>query len=535
MPLKQPRVGRRAIAALVLAALALVGMVLPAQAQAQIDAAATRTQHIGFGKTTYRVINLSDGPVYGDVAINASGQVAFSWAAEPLRGTIAAYFYDGASVRNIGRLGNDFAVVTGLNDAGQVVGQSVNAQGLERTFVWSARRGMLEVDVLPDVGYTGRSLINNQGVVTGLMSTPNGNRAYRWSRTDGVIDLGTLLPFEPGPTYASAINDAGVIAGNSRIGASQSHAFRWAFGSGIVDIHGIDATDSIAVGIDAAGNIAGNYFDTRQGDVTRRAFVWTPGAGMRPLTSGAGNLQVTGMTASGRVVGGINDLSGNYRAFTWTRAGGVVDLGTLDGAYSSPGGANNNGQVVGNAENRSGQMRPFVWSARYGMVDLSTRLRHVPPGLLLENATAISDNGSIVARANTGLVLLKPMDGTPCTCPHTVGPIVGRGIAPLGAALHVSVGIGSEKPDARYKVTWSWGDGATFNGAAGGQTGPTGATPPDARNTGNQTGTNVIRSSARHTYSTPGRYTVTANVVDVSNGASVKVSSKIIVQDAQGR
>jgi probable HAF family extracellular repeat protein len=533
MPLTPHGVGRRAIAALLLVTMALAGMALPAQAQ--VDAAAARTQHIGVGKTTYRVINLSDGPVYGDAAINASGQVAFSWAAEPLRGTAAAYFYDGASVRNIGRLGNDFAVVSGLNDAGQVVGQLVNAQGLERTFVWSTRRGMLEVDVLPDVAYTGRSLINNRGVVTGLMSTPNGNRVFRWSRTDSVIDLGTLQPSDPGPTYASGINDAGTIVGYSRIGGDQSHAFRWSFGSGMVDIHGIDSTDSLAAGIDAAGNIAGNYIDRRDGDVTWRAFVWTPGTGMRPLAYGAGNLQVTRITSGGRVVGSINNPFGNSRAFTWTRPGGVIDLGTLGGTYASAGGANNNGQVVGNAANASGQTRPFVWSARYGMLDLTTRVRHVPPGLVLESATAIADNGSILAQANTGLVLLKPMNGAACTCPHTVGPILGAGMTPLGAALDAAVGIGSDKPGARYKVTWSWGDGATFNGAAGDKAVAATVTPPDARGAGNPTDHGVVRSSARHTYTAPGVYTVSANVVDVGSGASVKVSRRIIVQDAPGR
>lgn len=526
-----------ATVALLLSAIALPGMTFPAHAQA--GAAAARPQPVGFGKATYRVINLSDGEAVGDVAVNASGQVAFSWAADPLQGTVAAYFYDGASVRNIGRLGNGFAIATGLNNSGQVVGQSLNARGLDRTFVWSTRSPMVEIDVLPGVGYTGRAIINNNGVVAGLMSTPTGIRAYRWSRTDGAIDLGTLRPSEHGPAYASAINDAGVIAGYARIGADQAHAFRWTFGTGMVDIHGIDATDSIAVGIDAAGNIAGNYADTRLGDSRWRAFVWTPGAGMRPLAHDAGELQVSGMTSGGRVIGGLTDSLGNNRAFTWTRAGGVVDLGTLGGAYSSPGGANNNGQVVGNAQNASGQIRPFVWSARYGMVDLSTRMRHVPPDLVLESATAISDNGAIVARANTGLVLLKPMNGTPCNCPHTVGPIVGSAITPLGAALEVSVGIGSDKPHARYKVTWSWGDGTTFSGVAGDKAGTAAGTaavtpavtPADARN---QTGAGVVRSSARHTYSAPGTYTVSANVVDAGSGASVKVSSKITVQDPRG-
>ena len=43
------------------------------------------------------------------------------------------------------------------------------------------------------------------------------------------------------------------------------------------------------------------------------------------------------------------------------------------------------------------------------MVDLNTRLAGAPEGLLLGEGVAISDNGAIVARGNTGLVLLVPV------------------------------------------------------------------------------------------------------------------------------
>ena len=49
----------------------------------------------------------------------------------------------------------------------------------------------------------------------------------------------------------------------------------------------------------------------------------------------------------------------------------------------------------------------FLWTQADGMVDLNTRLRGAANGLILASAIAIADNGSIVANANTGLVLLK--------------------------------------------------------------------------------------------------------------------------------
>jgi hypothetical protein len=47
------------------------------------------------------------------------------------------------------------------------------------------------------------------------------------------------------------------------------------------------------------------------------------------------------------------------------------------------------------------------WTAEEGIVDLNTRLHAPPAGMRVLNALAISDNGSIVALSNTGLVLLK--------------------------------------------------------------------------------------------------------------------------------
>ncbi|WP_312518885.1 PKD domain-containing protein [Massilia sp.] len=508
MHTKSHGVGRHVIAALLLVTLVLASMAFAAPPQYGIDAA--QAQRTSFGKTTYRVVNLTDGEHYGDVAINASGQVAFSYTSDLFQVPVAAFFYDGTRIRNIGRLGDDYAVAAELNDAGQVVGQSRNAEGLDRTFIWSPWRPMTDIGILPGTIYPYQPVINNNGVVAGYMSGNLAVRSYRWSRSDGFTDLGHLAPSPPYVANALALNDVGVIVGDARVGNGRSHAFRWTFGSGMVDIHTLGVTDSVAIGIDASGNIVGNYYDQPVGDAIWRAFIWTPGSGMRPLVSGTYDMNAIGITPSGRVIGTLSRSRDYFRAFTWTRAGGVVELGSLGSPESMPSGANNNGQVVGMAGDATGLQRAFVWSARLGMIDLNKRLRHAPPGLELYEALAIADNGAIVARANSGLVLLKPATGASCACPHTVGPIMARAVALPGAPFDASVGIAGDRPAARYKVTWSWGDGATT-----------------------ATGSKAAHSSARHTYGAPGVYTVSATVVDDSS-ASVRVSRKIAVQAAQG-
>jgi hypothetical protein len=66
---------------------------------------------------------------------------------------------------------------------------------------------------------------------------------------------------------------------------------------------------------------------------------------------------------------------------------------------------NAGGQVVGTYYGPD--PRAILWTRADGIVDLNTRLR-APPGLRVLEGLAISDKGSIVARASTGLVLLRP-------------------------------------------------------------------------------------------------------------------------------
>jgi probable HAF family extracellular repeat protein len=49
------------------------------------------------------------------------------------------------------------------------------------------------------------------------------------------------------------------------------------------------------------------------------------------------------------------------RAFVWTQAGGMVDLGTLGGSESSARYINENGWVVGGSTNVAGQSHATLW------------------------------------------------------------------------------------------------------------------------------------------------------------------------------
>jgi probable HAF family extracellular repeat protein len=461
----------------------------------------------GAAPTTYRVINLGAGDLTQLPAINASGQLAFS-----LNNGLGsrAWFYNGTAAADIGTLGGPVADAVALNNAGQVAGFSPNASGLDRAFVWSSGSGMVDLGVLPGASSAMAAAINNLGVVTGNSSgvplTPP--HAFRWSAADGMEDLGAFTTGSISTSYGEAINDAGLIAGFSTTAADNAHAFAWTRTAGMIDLGTLGGDVSYAAAVGAKGQVAG--YSTVPGNLYH-AFLWTRGSGMHDLgTAGGTESFVLSMSANGHIAGVIDLASGDQHAMSWTRTGGMLDLGTLGGTFSRALSVNTRGQVVGLAGTGGGAIHAYVWTAKQGMVDLNKRLRHAPAGLTLDGAVAISDNGSIVATSNAGLVLLKPGFGH--KGPHAVGPIAAAELVQVGTPFDAGVSFAAEDTAARHNVSWSWGDGS------GEQAGNVRA----ANGAGN--------ASGAHNYTTPGIYTVTANVVDLA-GKSVAVSRKIVAYD----
>jgi probable HAF family extracellular repeat protein len=125
---------------------------------------------------------------------------------------------------DLGTLGGGVSAAVAINDAGQVVGDSLIASDSEyHAFLRSAASGLVDLGTLG--GDSNANALNNRGEVVGIYYTSDGDmHAYSWSREHKMIDLGTL-----GGSFsrADALNDRGQIVGYSAVAGEQHHAVLW--------------------------------------------------------------------------------------------------------------------------------------------------------------------------------------------------------------------------------------------------------------------------------------------------------------------
>ena len=127
------------------------------------------------------------------------------------------------------------------------------------------------------------------------------------------------------------------------------------------------------------------------GESDQRAFVWTPGAGIKELPGLVPN-QPAGaraVNADGWVAGWARAADGQSHAVKWSPKGVVRDLGTVvAGGYSSATGINRSGQVTGTASDAYGRDVGFLH-------DGATMAGLLAPGQSNCEGRAINDQGVV--------------------------------------------------------------------------------------------------------------------------------------------
>ena len=236
---------------------------LPITAMAQVKYVLTDLGTLGGTSSSTNGIN-SLGQVTGGASTSAGETHAYRTA--PNQGI--------ALSDDFGTLGGTFSVGNAINDAGQIAGSSSTGSTTHafRSSTNFAPLALTDLGTFDGTFSSFGSGINFSGQVTGEAHVANtaacsfvfSNSVFRTTSTStvsGGSNLGTLLANNCRSAQGWAINDAGVVVGESAtvlLTGQPNHAFRATGSSPMTDLHpGTSFSNSIAVGINNVGQIVG--------------------------------------------------------------------------------------------------------------------------------------------------------------------------------------------------------------------------------------------------------------------------------------
>jgi len=256
--------------------------------------------------------------------INDNGEIA--GGGDTGFGDFHAYLLSAGTSFDLGTLGGNESEALAVNGRGQVAGHSRGAGGgapgapAKHAFVIAEPGTMIDLGTLGGATSIAHD-VNENGAAVGLAETNTGEpRAFLWTATDGMHDLGRLGP----ASIALGINNRTEVVGGS------GHAFLWTAGSGMVDLGTLGGRTSCANAINDAGCIVGvsqtGATDARGLPVTH-AFLRTPDGGMLDLGTLGGEhsaaVAVSDIVAAQDaapvlwIAGHSHDASARMRAALW--------------------------------------------------------------------------------------------------------------------------------------------------------------------------------------------------------------------------
>lgn len=295
----------------------------------------------------------------------------------------SACVYGQATFTPLGLFGGTGSVATDVSADGSVVVGTVFGVpgGSGSVFHRTATESMLrQASVSHDAAVSGDRAV----VVGSNLFLGSGIQAFRWI-IGGPVERLEGFPQEPPLLTSSATDvsaDGDVIVGFGTPITGPDRAFRWTETSGMVDLGNLPLgpADNRAFGVSADGTV---IVGSAAGIGRRNAFRWTNETGMVPLPelSGAIGSQANKVSTDGSVIVGVNDVppSGPFSsgdvAVRWTEQQGVMSLGTLPLATDSAAFAvsADGSVVVGRSTGFVGNMGvggAFYWTEATGMLNL---------------------------------------------------------------------------------------------------------------------------------------------------------------------
>jgi probable HAF family extracellular repeat protein len=301
-----------------------------------------------------------------------------------------------------------------INNLGDLVGRSGRSGvGETRATLWS--HGNLQpkhLGALPGGEYSSASAINDAGEVAGASNTGNAIVPFIWKPTGGLHRVSLLPGDNCGQGFG--LNKYGHLVGYSS-GPNGARAFLWAGSTGARNLGSLPGGSySRARQVNDSDEVVG----TSASPAGDRAVLWTKTGQVRDLgtLSGDTSSEAMAINNAGDVVG-YSKGPGGLRAFLWTQATGMQDLGVLPGGSSSRAfDINDLGYVVGSSTSSSGDDHAFIWTKQAGMTDLNSAAS-AGLGVVFMEAHAINSTGEIVvmgkATSEGGITLPEHQDCAP--------------------------------------------------------------------------------------------------------------------------
>jgi probable HAF family extracellular repeat protein len=289
--------------------------------------------------------------------MNASRIKRLTFSTALACGTLTAHFSVSAAnylLTELGTLGGDYSMATGLNEAGQVVGVARTTEGREHAFLW-------QDGVMTDLGGLGganshASAINASGQVVGWAENAEGfTRAC-------LFGVGTNADLGGGPkedSFASDINDHGQVIGWTDTQDPNNNfprAFLFSPTVRNLSLWGGYTVRSRAIAINNSQQVAGwSAAQIVIWGLGIQATVWNDFGSINPGSRlGGADSEARNLNDAGEIVGVSGFDYVPERAACWSGTN-LLSLGSLALDSSAAAAVNNDGQIVGgSAAYRSG-------------------------------------------------------------------------------------------------------------------------------------------------------------------------------------
>jgi PKD repeat protein len=360
--------------------------------------------------------------------------------------------------------GAEAQLVYDINNPGTAVGTVDPAGGGDdfRVAVWPAQGGV-QVLPLPEGWHSAQgAAINDAGMIAGTASTADGDRVFRWTPQDGfeVLPPAWSPQNSPGAWYREHVMDMNASGDIIARVAEYCSNYRspipecleegsWA---GAVLWTAAGATVVLANRTEDPATMPNDITDNGRiaGCVGFSPVVWTLDGTEQPIPTPGCAIAVN---EAGAVAGTAS------QAWLWTPAGGVRQLGTMNGLSSHVADISESGKVTGTAQLADLTMRGFVWTELSGMQALPPL-----PGYVDSRGRALNEAGEVAgtSESNGGgeYVVTRWFDlvGNAAPVADAGGPYRGR----ISGRRYVYDASGSSDQDG-VALRYSWdmnGDGA---------------------------------------------------------------------------